>query len=445
MSYGGLGRDIPWAMDVDSEGNLLVVGAIESKLLKFQGTEFEDLPGVNSDFQADVSVAKIAPDGEVLWFRVFGGEDWERGWDVAVGALDDIYVIGHFESAALENLGCALPGPPLGFDIFVVKLDSSGECVWALSFGGDGLDDGDTVKIAEDGSIYMSGLTLSSEISFGGDNLAAPDVEGTYGGGLWLAKLGPEGEHIWSHRFEAVDPAHPQLGITHMVLEKGGGLHLAGTGLGLDFGDGYLPTFGLIDVFVARFDNSGEHLWSQSFGGSSGSGLTGFEVDSTGDMYLLGSFAGTMDLGGTSVTSAGKTDAFLARMGPEGSVAWSTRLGGAQEDYGLGLGLMQDGHVVAAAFYEGPATDFWGSPLPDTIHLDMYMAKVDPAGGEAWSMAVGGDLQESITAVDVSQSNWVYLIGGFTSTAIDLGGDPLFNADPCDDDCFDCFVAKFEG
>jgi hypothetical protein len=220
---------------------------------------------------------------------------------------------------------------------------------------------------------------------------------------------------------------------------------LAGTGLGLDFGDGYLPTFGLIDVFVARFDNSGEHLWSQSFGGSSGSGLTGFEVDSTGDMYLLGSFAGTMDLGGTSVTSAGKTDAFLARMGPEGSVAWSTRLGGAQEDYGLGLGLMQDGHVVAAAFYEGPATDFWGSPLPDTIHLDMYMAKVDPAGGEAWSMAVGGDLQESITAVDVSQSNWVYLIGGFTSTAIDLGGDPLFNADPCDDDCFDCFVAKFEG
>jgi hypothetical protein len=77
----------------------------------------------------------------------------------------------------------------------------------------------------------------------------------------------------------------------------------------IDFGGGPLVSAGLTDIFVAKLDRTGVHLWSQAFGDASNQNGNGITVDSMGNVLVAGYFEGEVDFGGGPLVSAGWFDA----------------------------------------------------------------------------------------------------------------------------------------
>ena len=99
-------------------------------------------------------------------------------------------------------------------------------------------------------------------------------------------------------------------------LDGAGNVFITGEFEGsVDFGGGLLTSAGGRDIFLAKYDTSGTHLWSQRFGDSRGDQGFGVGVDGTGNVFITGWFQGTVDFGGGPLTSAGSFDIFLAKFG----------------------------------------------------------------------------------------------------------------------------------
>ncbi len=115
--------------------------------------------------------------------------------------------------------------------------------------------------------------------------------------------------HQWSPGFGDVDDE----GGYDIVVDSAGNVLVTGFFEGpVDFGGGSITSAGSFDIFVAKFDSAGTHIWSQGFGGV---GLdNGFAIgtDGAGNVLVTGAFSGTVDFGGGPITSAGAGDIFIA-------------------------------------------------------------------------------------------------------------------------------------
>ena len=124
---------------------------------------------------------------------------------------------------------------------------------------------------------------------------------------LWSQSL----EHLWSQRFGQ------RLGDTGVDAGQGiavdGADNILVTGLfqgTVDFGGGPLTSAGVSDIFVAKYDAAGAHLWSQRFGDTGFDQGNAIAVDGADDVLVTGYFGGTVDFGGGPLTSAGRGDIF---------------------------------------------------------------------------------------------------------------------------------------
>ncbi len=161
------------------------------------------------------------------------------------------------------------------------------------------------------GNIFLSGGYAKS-IDFGGGPLKSAGNSSD----VFLAKVDTNGGYVWGKRFG--DSSDQR--VTSMTLDAEGQPVLVGTfGGTVDFGGGALISSGGQDgkdVFVAKFDTTGKHLWSRGFGGPSGQSADSLAVDATGAALLAGTFNGTLDFGGPALTNTipGSADIFLAKL-----------------------------------------------------------------------------------------------------------------------------------
>jgi len=85
----------------------------------------------------------------------------------------------------------------------------------------------------------------------------------------------------------------------------------------IDFGGGALTNAAHLDIFLAKFDSNGNHIWSKRFGGSYDDKGYSVSVDSSGNVYGIGSFASSnVDFGGCPLSNAGSYDIYLIKYAP---------------------------------------------------------------------------------------------------------------------------------
>jgi hypothetical protein len=70
------------------------------------------------------------------------------------------------------------------------------------------------------------------------------------------------------------------------------------------------------DILVAKYDSSGNHLWSKLFGNSNTQGVKGLAIDSQGNLVLTGLLFGPTDFGGGPIIAGGGEDTFIAKLSP---------------------------------------------------------------------------------------------------------------------------------
>jgi hypothetical protein len=205
--------------------------------------------------------------------------------------------------------------------------------------------------------------------SFGGSALIASVLD------AFVVQFDSSGNHLWSQRF---GDSNTQL-IANVAMDPANNVILSGTFLGtIDLGGGPLVSSGGTDVFVAKLDASGNHVWSKHFGDSvlqTTIDDRAMVVDHAGDILWTGTFQGTIDFGGNPLVASGSnTESFIAKLDSSGNHLWSRQVATAVS---TSLAVEPSGNVAAVGSFYSPI-DFGAGPLTSSGDNDIYLVKLTP-------------------------------------------------------------------
>lgn len=343
--FGGKGEDVGNAVIFDPAGNVVVAGLFYDQMQVGEHM----LVGKGSD---DAFIAKLGADGQPLWAHKFGGSDSDTAYDLAIDSAGNLLVTGSFKGT-VEAAGETFKSKG-NEDMFLLMLNSAGELMWSKQLGDRYRDYGQRVAVDGHDHIVLLG-TFAGQVDFGGGPLTP---EGNQD--LVLAKYDAGGAHIWSKRFGslfdelalglAVDPAG-NITITGSFDNE------------ISFGGDKLKSQGESDIFVARLSPEGEHLWSRGYGAAREDIGYGVGTDKFGNVVIGGWFWHTVDFGGGPLQAEGQNkDAFVLKLSAKGEHLWSRRFGGKDHDQTRGVAMNEDGHVAVAGIFRF-SMDLGGQPL----------------------------------------------------------------------------------
>jgi hypothetical protein len=359
----------------------------------------------------DVFVATFNPYGTHLWSRAAGGAGAQTGRGVAMDKTGNVYVIGDFQNSM--DFG----GGPLvstgNRDVFLAAYSASGTHRWSKRFGDPGAQYGRGVSTDEDGNVIITGEVVVGAINFGGDGMRT---------GIFAAKFDADGNHIWSKSFLATGGRG--MGV---VIDRAGDLLITGGLVGTgNFGDGPETSNGGADIFVTKLDPNGGHVWNQHAGDTELQAGYTLYVDQDGGVVISGTLFGQADLGGGPLVSAGGSDVFIAKFDPEGNHLWSQRFGDALDQYSWGVTARSRGDIFLTGWFAG-TTDFGGTPMTSAGGFDAFLVRFDPNGLLIDSQQFGDALNQSGRSVAVDATDDVLFFGDFDG-AVTIGGVDLVTA-----------------
>ncbi len=283
-----------------------------------------------------------------------------------------------------------------------------------------------------DGGAFQQGWALDTDKM--GNLLATGHFDGTVdfsgsqplsavnGVDVFVAKLDSGGAHLWSKSFGTTGD---QRGFG-IAGDGSNNVLVTGSFVGsINFGGSTLTTKGQDDIFVAKFDPNGSHQWSKRFGDNKPDYGWRVTVDSADNVVLFGSFQNTVSFDGSTVlNSAGGTDLFVAKLTAGGEHIWSKHFGDAEFDSAYDLALDKDDNILITGSFAGQL-DFGGlAPLQSAGGIDIYVAKLDPNGGYLWDAAYGAAQEDRSHAVACDSAGNVVLTGYFRA-GVDFGGGTL--------------------
>lgn len=419
---GGSGGDGANAVAVDAAGNAYVTGLAGAQ--DFPGATYP-IPNRAADY--DVFVAKYDPEGRLLFTTIFGGRYYDEGLDVAVDGQGRIYLVGFTVSRDFADPDFEYPPdepgePEDAFHYgagFAAALDESGSSVLYSETFSVREESANYFKIAvtPEGNAYYIGEAGPHHVtgigSFSLDGPAAP--------------VGP------------IDPPCPDLGVLYpwgLATDPAGNLYVAGWGNSFD--DTY--------AFVVKL-GGGVPLYSRCLAG--GSLALAVAADPAGNAYVTGQTGGLDTvLGAVQPTYGGGGDAFVVKLDPAGEVVYSSYLGGAGEDGGLGIAVDAGGGAHVSGYTH--STDFpRRDPLPSRCtpgpaftQACRFVTRLTPAGNRFEVSTLFGRTGDSVLSevgepVGADARGATFLVG---STGPDL---PLRNAaQPTSGGGSDAFVLK---
>jgi hypothetical protein len=211
---GGSGQDYATS---DARGNIYVAGLTYSPDFPVTSGAAQTKFGRTSD----AFVAKVAPDGKLIWATYLGGilDDWATG--IALDRAGNILVTGYTRSADFPLLNAVQRelnhlASPSNYDAFVAKLDPDGtKLLYSTFLGGAADDGGDAIAVDAAGNAYVTVTTHSAAGFPGAQN--APNQFGTV-----ISKLNPQGALIYSFY-------HPYGAAAAIAIDAAGSAYVAGT------------------------------------------------------------------------------------------------------------------------------------------------------------------------------------------------------------------------
>jgi PKD repeat protein len=415
-AIGSTDNDSAYTVTVDGSGNTIVGGVIRGTVTVAPGKTLVSAGG------ADWFVAKFDPAGTCLWAKRMGGTADDAVDAVTADANGNVIVTGRFAGSASFGGTANLVANGTN-DMAVAKYGADGSHIWSKRFGGQYDDAPSAAAVDTAGNVYFTGY-FRGTCDFGGLPLTVPftsDLD------VFVAKLDPAGNHLWSKNF-----TNDGNERGYAIAVDGGG-NVAVTGYfsnGVNFGGTTLMSLNaMTDIFVARFTTAGVHSWSKRFGASDGSESGyGVVMDSSGNVLVTGYALKAVDFGGGSLTALGGTDAFVAKYAAtSGAHMWSRRIGGPANDYGYGITVNPSTNDVYVTGAFEHTANFGGTSLTPWGGSDAFLAKYTSGGTLTSVRQLGGASADIGRAIDfnagtLATAGYFSGSGSFESTALTSAG-----------------------
>ena len=274
----------------------------------------------------------------------------------------------------------APPAPPLALtitnsgssDLFVLKYNTSGTAQWLRKIGGGNSETGARISSDSSGNLYVLGTYASNPVTIFDTDNETPFVD---------------------------------LDIT-----------------------------GSTDIFVVKYNNSGTPQWVRKVGGSGTDSGVGISVDSSGNAYVIGTFASTLTVFDTdnstpftTVATTGSNDLFILKYDTSGTPQWVRKVGGTLADAANGISADSSGNVYITGSYTSAtlrifntdnSTNFATLGNTGTSTNDVCIVKYDTSGTPQWVRKIGGIAAETAAGISVDSSGNVYTTGTYTTNPV---------------------------
>ena len=428
------GTDVDWSrsMVFDDFGNVYTTGIFRETV------DFDPGAGIlnlTSNGDGDIYIQKLDASGDLIWVRQMGGNGWDSALAIALDNLGNIYTAGRFAETVDFDPGVGVLNLTSngGEDIYIQKLDASGNLVWVKQMGGEEDDAVSSIAIDDLDNVYTIGY-------FGGIADFDPGVGTlnlTSNGGIdiYIQKLDGLGNLVWVKQMggEAND-----LGRAIALDDLGNVYAMGGFRETADFDPGVgmlnLTSNGVVDIYIQKLDESGDLVWAKQIGGEGWDAAEVIALDDSGNIYTAGEFDDTADFdpgaGVLNLTSNGGDDIFIQKLDGSGDLIWVKQIGG-ESDIAVRSIVFDDLNNIYTVGYFGGTIDF--DPGGGTLNLtsiggvDIYIQKLDGSGDLVWAKQIGGDNNDFGEGIAFDNFGSIYTVGTFTQTVDFDPGAGMFN------------------
>lgn len=434
VGVGGSSQDKGFSATTDAYGNVFFAGTFQSNSFTI-GSFTLIRTGTGNIFLAKYDAA-----GNVLWATTATGNGYDMPYAVASDGWGNVVVAGLFSSQELTFGSISLVNAGLD-DAFIVKYDPSGNVLWARQAGEYHRDHANAVAVDGSGNILLAGAFRSTSITFGSITILNPS-SGYYDG--FIVKYDPNGNVLWARGADGPGDNRPMS----VSADPLGNVCMAGTFNGnyMTFDVGLSVTNkGQDDLFLAKYEGSGNVLWAKSVGGTNYDQGNSVTMDGAGNAYLAGMFTSeTITFGTITLLNRGgnynMADICLAKYDSAGNVLWATGAGGPQSDLAMSVATDAEGNFYATGHFYSDTCIFGSARLVNTnYNADLFVVKYNPACSVLWAVRAGGIYDDKGNAVAHGATGYLYLAGDFGSPFIVFGADTLENSGNTD-----IFLAKLD-
>lgn len=423
---GGTSNDQGLSIKVDNLGNIYTTGY-------FQGTADFD-PGTDTSWYssfgyADIFINKLDYNGNLIWTKQMGGFADDIGNSIAIDSSGNVYTTGYFLGTVDFDPGNGifnLTSHGGSEDIFICKLDSSGNFVWAKQLGGTGADRANSILVDSLGNVYTTGY-FSGTVDFNPGS-ATYNLVSKGSWDIFISKLNSSGNFVWATR---IGDTSIDVGNS-MAVDVSGNIYTTGYFSGtVDFDPGIginnLISAGAWDIFILKLDSLGKFVFAKKIGGNNNDCGLSIAVDSLGNIFTTGFFAETVDFdpgSGIHYLIANQYDIFISKLNSTGNFVWAKKIGGANDDFGCSLTIDTNGNIYITGYFSG-TVDF--NPGAGTYNListnnNNFVCELDVLGNFKWAFNLGGIDGNSGFAIALDALGYIYNTGSFDGTAdFDLG------------------------
>lgn len=344
----------------------------------------------------------------ILWENSYGGKHAEFLYDAIPTPDYGFLLAGSSISNKNGNKADANKGD---LDYWVWKMDEKGTPEWQKSFGGNGVDVLQSVKLANDGGFILAG-TSSSSIS--GDKKEACKGQEDF----WIIKLDAKGNEIWQRTIGGSG----QEKLLSIAQTKDGGYILGGTSSsntaepdekgGIDKYGKSEDSRGSLDYWVVKLDTKGEIKWQKTLGGQYVDELK--SIEQTNDKgYILGGYSNSPISGDKTQENFGLNDYWIVKLDEDGNELWQHTLGGDQDDTLFALTQTNDGGYIAGGNSNSGATN--SKSKSNKKGTDFWVLKLGKSGAIEWQETYNHGEKDVLTSI-VENTDGTFLIGGYAQS-----------------------------
>jgi hypothetical protein len=372
---GGSADDYGTANCTDNNGNVYVVGLFTNTMTI--GTSVLTHTSTGSGF----FLIKYSLTGNVIWAKKIGQGFGNPTIIKNKGGL--LYLLSTFSSPNSVPFvmgSYSLMANPGGSDIHLASLDTSGNVLSAIKYGGSHMEVAQGLSITNAGEVILSGTFTSTLLTFGSYSLSCPSISKN---SVFLVKIGSSGSVIWAKAINSTG------GSARLASDPSGNICLAGYFVGPSIVvDNFTLTASAsyTNGMVIKFDNSGNALWANGIGGT---GTQGEEIfsdvtfNNVGNIFVAGTFkSATLSIGGFTLTNSGVNgQLFIVQFNPSGNVTSVLNAVGQNAIiFSSRILADQDGNIYVGGSFGGDQISFGPNTVyggPNVNYDRMFVAQAN--------------------------------------------------------------------
>jgi sugar lactone lactonase YvrE len=442
----GTEADLGFSISADSSGNVYVTGqaGVGAVVTAFNsnGTAFgTTLP---SSGNTDAFVVKYDTNGFVQWVARVASTQADIGFAIAIDSSGNVYVTGRGGFAIVTAFnsdgtafGTTLPTSG-NVDAFIVKYNTNGFVQWVARVASTSADNiGYAIATDSSGNVYVTGQSAGLVRAFNSDGTAFGTTLSSSGGSdAFILKYDTNGFVQWVARVASTGIdigfaiATDSSGNVYVTGQGGPALVTAFNSDGTSFGT-TLANAGTGDAFIVKYNTNGFVQWAARVASTQADIGFAIAIDSSGNVYVTGqggsnevvtAFNSDGTAFGTTLPSAGNSDAFIVKYDTNGFVQWVARVRTSGADVGTGVRVDSAGDIYVTGRSIGSVVALnstgtsFGSAFARAVGpATVFVVKYNTNGLVQWISQYAGTNTKTVGGMAIDGSNNIYITGSFTA------------------------------